>query len=216
MSPLGNTKCSNWANYPQNTKGTTGGFLGINVIVCGGLNELHEHSDECRIVAPKTTKLLTNMLSKRFDAASLIIKGKYLWVSGGNNGGGTLSSTEFIDINIGTTAGPELPTALEGHKMIDITDDLTIVIGGSFAGIEKSTTYKYKYKSNHQEGHWSDGPTMQYRRRNHAVGVVTDRITLKKFLVVTGGVSEEGTLMSSEILFGDSWSKGEIEFNKAY
>ena len=39
------------------------------------------------------------MLSKRYDAASLIIRDEYLWVSGGNDGINTLFSSEFIDID---------------------------------------------------------------------------------------------------------------------
>ena len=38
------------------------------------------------------------MTSKRYEAASLVIREKCLWISGGNNGKFTLSSTEFVGI----------------------------------------------------------------------------------------------------------------------
>ena len=206
------------------------------------------------------------MLFKRENAASLVIRNKYLWVSGGRNGN-TLSSTEFIETK--ALHGPELPKALEGHKMISISDDLTFFIGGFSPisgsctnplfwrvgdgvcddetndyewnfddgdccgsnvvtsvcskcrcyndlggggnGIEVTTTFYFHHdKAHHESGQWSCGPTMQYRRKNHAVGVVTDKTSLKKFVVVTGDVGEEGTSMTSEILSEDLWSKGKI------
>ena len=68
------------------------------------------------------------MQSARYDASSLILKEKILWVCGGNNGRNVLSSTEYIEIE--STAGPQMPEALEGHKMVAITDDLILFIGG--------------------------------------------------------------------------------------
>ena len=204
LSTLRSTRCPSWADYPHYTRGATGGFLSTNLIICGGS---HDHSEECNIITPKTTKILTKMLFKRYDAASVIIREKYLWVSGGNDGTGTLSSTEFVEIN--TTAGPELPTALEGHEMIVVNDDLTLIIGGSSAGIEKSSTFYFKHKKvNAYEDQWFDGPSLQKERRNHAVGAVTDKVSLKKIVVATGGLDLEGALRSSEILREDSWSAG--------
>ena len=56
-----------------------------------------DYSDECHVIRPKKTEKFTNMISKRYGAASLVIKEKVLWVSGGNDGVSTLSSTEFIE-----------------------------------------------------------------------------------------------------------------------
>ena len=75
-----------------------------------------------------------------------------------------------------------------------------------------TTFYFHHDKAHHESGQWSCGPTMQYRRKNHAVGVVTDKTTLKKLVIVTGGVGEERTSMTSEILSEDLWSKGKIAY----
>ena len=131
-------KCPSWKN--EKIKGAVGGYLGTNPIFCGGalyslssffnpvFDNPEEYSDECHIIRPWKAEKSTNMLSKRYGAASVIINETILWVSGGNDGISTLSSTEFIESE--STAGPELPEALEGHKMIDITDDSTLLIGG--------------------------------------------------------------------------------------
>ena len=137
-----NAKCIPWANYPYSTKGATGGFAGFNslIIVCGGEKpdisdvcggDIPDMSDKCNIVTPKKTEILTTMQSARYDASSLILKEKILWVCGGNNGINILSSSEYIEIE--STAGPEMPEALEGHKMIAITDDLILFTGGSLS-----------------------------------------------------------------------------------
>ena len=127
----GSAQCPPWANYPDSTEGATGGFAGLNpsIIVCGGDNP--DISDKCNIVTPKKTEILTTMQSGRYDASSLILKEKILWVCGGNDGNNVLSSTEYIEIE--STAGPQMPEALEGHKMVAITDDLILFTGGSLS-----------------------------------------------------------------------------------
>ena len=49
---------------------------------------------------------------------------------------------------------------------------------------------------------------MIYKRKYHAVGIVTDEITMEKLVAVTGGTNEEGILRSTEIMLenSNSWS----------
>jgi hypothetical protein len=217
-----NAKCPSWADYP-NRQRATGAFLGANLIVCGGIDDQYDkhddlinrykYSDECRIITQKRTKVLTNMFSKRNNAASVIIREKYLWVSGGNDGSDTLSSSEFIEFE--TKNGPELPTALQGHEMININDSSTLFIGGSAMNHQISSP-SATYYFDHEKDQWLEGPTMQKGRRNHATGVITDKTTLKKLIVVTGGFGAFGAAGSTEILFEDVWSIGEISYHKAF
>ena len=53
---------------------------------------------------------------------------------------------------------------------------------------------------------------MKHKRRNHAVGIVTDEITMEKVVAVTGGTNEEGELRSTEIMLenSNSWYAGKI------
>ena len=76
------------------------------------------------------------------------------------------------------------------------------------SSLEKKTKSDFKRRVN-ENGKWSEGPTLKYKRKNHAVGVVTDKSTLKRLVVVTGGVGEEGKVKPTEILLKDSWSIGE-------
>ena len=71
-----------------------------------------------------------------------------------------------------------------------------------------STYYYHHDKTQHEKGTWSDGPTMQHKRQNHAVGIVIDKTTLEKIVFVTGGEGKEGQLKSTEKLT-KSWSEGE-------
>ena len=100
--------------------------------------------------------------------------------------------------------GPELPSPLEAHKLVEVTDGLTLVIGGSNNGIHKSSTHYY----DHDKGKWSDGPILLFKRRDHAVGVITDETTLKKLIAVTGG--SQFAPKSIEILLDKKWLKGRI------
>ena len=84
-------------NCGHPTQGATGAFLGTNILVCGGI-PAYDNADECHIITPKSTEFLSNMTSKRYESSSLVIREKYLWISGGNNGKVTLSSTEFVGI----------------------------------------------------------------------------------------------------------------------
>ena len=83
------SKCPSLSLYLDDTKGTTGGCLGTNLIICGGS---HVHSDECHIITYKSIKALTKMLSKRMEAASLIIREKY-WSA-------RMYSTSFLRSNV--------------------------------------------------------------------------------------------------------------------
>ena len=114
----------------------------------------------------------------------------------------TLSSSEYIDSN--STAGPKLPTALWGHKMINVNDSSTLFVGGSDSEKEKTTTYYF----DHEKIHWLEGPSLEIGRRSHAVGTVIDKITLKRIFVVTGGLAKKIPLKSVEILVENSWSTG--------
>ena len=75
----------------------------------------------------------------------------------------------------------------------------------------KKTKSDFKRRVN-EYGKWSEGPTLKYKRKNHAVGIVTDEYTLEKLAFVTGGDGDDGAeLKSTEKLLVNSntWSTGE-------
>ena len=100
---------------------------------------------------------------------------------------------------------------LDYCKVCECYDKVSILRDTVFS----TKTYYFHYDiTNHEKGKWSEGPKMKYKRMKHAVGIVTDRMTLKKLVVVTGGVNDEGGLKSTEILLEDSWLEGEITYHK--
>ena len=60
------------------------------------------------------------MSSKRYHAASVVIKESTLWISGGFNSDSIrVSSSDLIQID-NITAGPDLPIPIYGHTMVNI------------------------------------------------------------------------------------------------
>ena len=226
--PKSNHYCPSWSNYPIPIVSASGGLLETNVIICGGVlkdtgnNEIDGFpTNNCYLLNSyqKKPKFLTNMISERYDAASAVIDGTYLWISGGLGCIWSkdwsciniiLSSSEFINLD-GPIEGPELPIQLYGHRMINKENSLTIVIGGSTSYEEcgsfciSEETFYY----DHSKETWSDGPQMQQERHWHAVGIVIDEVTKERLVVVTGGYGQDGSaLTSTEILLHDQWIAG--------
>ena len=123
LSISGDNQCpADWGYYPINIEKATGGLLGTNPVICGGL-----HGDpfglgmkKCYMITPKETTLIaqmstgTQMSTDRVGAASVTIDNTLLWITGGQNSFGQyLSSSEYIQIS-GHSSGPELPLALFG------------------------------------------------------------------------------------------------------
>ena len=112
----------------------------------------------------------------------------------------------FTPCTSGTVPGPELPTQLWQHAMINIKNDLTIFIGGEENPyVLLNLTLYY----NHTSGNWSYGPGLIQARREHAVGTVIDEFTKEELVLVTGGIYEF-SLKSTEILLAGKWSRGNL------
>jgi hypothetical protein len=203
LSKSGNYICHNWDDFPFKRRGAIGGLLGANPVVCGG----HPYTDECYIVTRKKAHLVRKMSTIRNDAAIVPMNSTRLWISGGSNGKYTIASSEFLQLD-GTTPGPELPKALQRHVMINLSNKLTIIIGGKDA---HTKTFVY----DHQKGEWSNGPEINEARHRHAGGIVTDDTTKEKFVIVSGGIYHgEIGLKSTEILLGDYWLRGKKMISK--
>ena len=86
-------------------------------------------------------------------------------------------------------AGPELPIPLSSHKMVNLQDDITLVIGGytNVNHLNFNECCKKVFIFYHKRNEWLEGPNLILGRFNHAVGVVTDEATWETFIIVTGG-----------------------------
>ena len=211
MSELGNFMCPDWNDFPIGVIYATGGLLGTSPIICGGYSySIAGPTDECYIINSTKVELVGKMSTKRASAASVTINDKSLWIIGGTDGSDNfLSSSEFVNVGGAIIPGPELQNPLAAHAMINVKKDLTMVIGGFSPDIgEVAQTFYY----NHANKVWSNGPNMNQKRQNHAVGIVTDEVTKEKHVIVTGGTYYYNGLIhlkSTEFLLDATWVIGE-------
>ena len=92
------SSCKNWAEFPKDVDSATGGVIKETVVICGG-GIPGESYDECYSMNGKAATLITHMTAKRQYAASLVINGASLWITGGlSSDTGILASSEFITL----------------------------------------------------------------------------------------------------------------------
>ena len=148
---------------------------------------------------------------QRENAASIPINNT-LWVLGGFNGNSYEKSTEFVEIPMSNASMPPstndwnceedeeqcmmMPLALWGHTILEIEANVYMLIGGMNSS-RKATQNTYLKKGNQK---WTRGPDLQEARYDHASGILTDQITLKKSVVVVGGKNRTHSLKTVEFL----------------
>ena len=99
LSVKGESKCSDWTDFPKSYRsGSTGGLVGKSILICGG-SDGSDGSDECYSLNRDSSALITKMSEKRYGAASLVLNQTTLWITGGWNPVSLkLTSSEFITI----------------------------------------------------------------------------------------------------------------------
>ena len=196
--------CQNMAPFAKEVYGATGALVDGKPLICGGhVNGANALSDECYMITKSSTSYVSKMKSKREHAASVLVNINKLWVLGGWDGS-RLSSTEYIQIGIGSSTGPQLPLAVSSHAMVALNTSTFILIGG-YDGSYLSKTF-YFQESNQD---WIPGPEMDTPRYWHAAGVGIDTATSQHYIAVTGGYGS-GYLDSVEILYSGEteWQTG--------
>ena len=206
----GGNKCKNWPDFPLSISGAIGGLIGTDVLICGGYDS--RYIDECYSLNSKKATFVTYMLNKREDAASLVLNDNTLWITGGHDWIGfshahTYASTEYITMT-GTAYGPNLPMPLEQHAILAINSSCSMVIGGGNGDIyDVTSTFYY----DHNNDVWTNGPSMNQARDDHAAGIVTDEFTNENYVAVTGGYEKDST----ELLQNNEWIQGKT-FDRLY
>ena len=204
------SSCKNWADFPKDVAGATGGVIKETVVICGGGNiniGEFEAFDECYSLNGKVAKLITHMSAKRAFAASLVISGASLWITGGlNTDTNTLATSEYITLE-GSIPGPDMPIPIYVHALVAINKTVAMLIGGRTTGL---VTIPTVYYFDHEGKNWSQGPDLIQARREHAAGLVTDETTYDEFVIVTGGECNGIMLDSTEILIDNQWHLGKI------
>ena len=193
--------CKNWPDFPISIFGAIGGLIGNTLIICGGGDYSGSYSDECYSLTSEEVTLFTHMSVARYDAASIVLDDKTMWVTGGYSYGQQLDSTEYVTVT-GTMPGPDLPLAIFDHAMVAINSTFSMIIGG----YSVSSTFFY----DHNGGEWINGPSLEQERYSHAAGIIKDEDTDEQFVAVTGGGKVQGGLDSTEVLQDGEWVEGKI------
>ena len=203
------SSCKNWAEFPKDVYSATGGVIKETVVICGGVVDPVESFDECYSLNGKVATIITHLTAKRAYAASLVINGVSLWITGGGNTdtNSILASTEYITLE-GSIPGPDMPIPLDNHALVAVNKTCSLLIGGRTTGLAAIPTVYY---FEHEDKNWSQGPDLIQPRRTHAAGIVTDETTHDEFVIVTGGEDYNGIFLdSTEILIDNQWHQGKI------
>ena len=169
--------CSNLADFPVGQFGTSGVGLVDNqwpFLVCGGCSQDSELNKNCYSIG-FNPEPVAKLSESRCLASSIVFNTTTMWITGGLNSNSVaerpiLSSTELVSITGMTEMGPDLPTPLNGHCSIKISDSNVFIIGGQSStdisdnGL-KSTIY-YDFAQNT----WIDGPEMTQARSAFGCG----------------------------------------------
>ena len=203
------SSCKNWAEFPKDVRSATGGVIKETVVICGGADmNIGESFDECYSLNGKVATLITHMTAKRQYAASLVINGASLWITGGwsSDTYSTFASSEYITLE-GSIPGPEMPIPLDLHALVAINKTVAMLIGGyTYLSVTLPTVYYFE----HEGKNWSQGPDLMQARRGHAAGIVTDETMYDEFVIVTGGEYNGILLDSTEVLIDNQWHQGKI------
>ena len=208
LSIKDSSKCNDWAEFPKNALGATGGLIQDVVVICGG-GVIDDSSDECYSLNARKASLVTHMSAKRKYAASLVVNKTSMWITGGSNiEDGQINTTEFITLE-GNRPGPNLPLPVDAHALVAINDTCSMLIGGITSEFVVTVSTFY---FQHENQIWTQGPDLIQAREHHAVGIVTDEVTHEKFVVVTGGVIYGTYIDTTEILVDVLWTNGNLAF----
>jgi hypothetical protein len=182
-----------------------------NPVVCGGskasdyftLNECFSYQNSHWLAFP-------SMLSRRsFAAISAFPHNnktiKFL-VTGGIDFNKRHNTGEILADDGGWKSfSYNLPVSVYGHCMVLLNSTSVIVIGGFFteAGIRPDT-----FIFNTESNNWTKGPSLKFPRRFHTCAKIKkDNLSNEFFAIAVGGLSENGTLLSSVEILDEKKSK---------
>ena len=186
--------------------GAVGGLInGHHVVICGGrLTKPSTYFNNCltkNLIDGNETEI--EMSSGRMKAASIHINESTLWIVGGYNKSLSYNTTEFIDLENGSSIGPQLPFALYGHCMVYLNESAVFISGGSL-------DYKITNKS------WISNPKDEFKflpiapmiksRRYHSCAKFINE-NGKVMIMVAGGEDEYRNKLETTEIFDSGTNK---------
>jgi hypothetical protein len=204
-------------DYPlDNVYGASGGLLDNNIaLICGG--EMNQHPypilDDCFAFTDNTVEANLKLAQPRFDAASVVLNGTTLWLTGGVILDEEIltNSTEFVETT-GTRPGPDLPLEVRGHCLVSLNDTTVLLIGGVLPRTSQTTKSKatFYYSTDHMT--WTEGPSLKTGRSDFSCALFkSPQHGYTDTVIVTGGFNDAWhDLASTEFLNLDSnsWISG--------
>ena len=120
--------CQPWADHPTGTYIAAGAFVDSQVILCGGTTPDKQLSNDCHLIAPKSSEAIVSLNVGSTYSAAAEINGRVLVAGGWSNGG--IKRTELISINQ-VIPGADLPHPIDHHCIIKFNNEDILLTGGA-------------------------------------------------------------------------------------
>ena len=197
-----NVTCEDLQDFSLEISNAVGANLVSWPIICGGTFH-DETSDKCFIYMEGGWQHFVTMINRRSFTAGIVYDDAF-HIFGGydKDESTTLQSSEIINIDGSSTAGPQLPTPIQRHAIASINSTVSIIIGGGIDNYSNQTWY-----FNHKSQDFQPGPNLLELRWYHSSATITDQETKEKIVIVVGGYN--GNFMdTTEILSNGEWVSG--------
>ena len=191
------TSCGSIGEHGTSAWGTVGGYLESDqaVMVCGG-----QGSNQCYSLPEGKQAQMSQ--PRQYAAAVAVENG--LWVTGGENDGSVLSSTEIVSFNrdyIGMTV--DLPVPLTKHCAVLLkSKNAAMIIGGTGNINGQGSANTYFYDSVSQA--FTEGPAMSTARSSHMCASFT--VNGKEKVAVVGGTDKNSVEIFD--VASNTWTSG--------
>ena len=154
-------------------KWSVGGLINKTPILCGGEDSNGDRYDSCLVFGQKKTTSIKmkgpymHSSGKRTNGASVVLNDTTLWLLGGLNYRGRLSTTEFIKLDAASDSatsviGPALPHILSDSCAVKYNNTHIYLIGGYTSDYEDRVLI---YNSILDK--WTKGPRLNTGRIDH-------------------------------------------------
>ena len=158
------------------------------------------------------------MSSVRSSASSVVLYDKWLWITGGLDQYMFLKTTELITLKPHTSKkGPDLPTNMNGHCMINLDQNHVMVTAGCHGLLisNKCSATKDTFivnVQNYTNQQWKKGeeliamqsPSLLEARGDHGCASLNSSL-----VIVAGGWNDGGAYLNSvEIFSAKDWTQG--------
>ena len=185
-----------------------GGLINETPIICGGKDSNRDRLDSCIVFGQ--TKTYIKMQEKRSTAISVVLNETTLWILGGWNDSGTVSSTELITLDAATSVnGPALPNKLGASCAIKYNSSHIYLTGGYNNSDQTNKVWIYNTILDAGSSSWTEGPRMNNKRGTHGCTVLHHGQS--SWIVVAGGYDGKKPVKRMEILDPNKkkWVQGE-------